>query len=232
MGEGPGVRGQGLRRTFQKDVETSSVPDEGGFMGSTCAPLVLAALFLLLAGQAAGAPPELPPITDQERSLTQVEGHPNAPAVVLFRKGNFSMVDPVTRAYRPTFTVTVRRKILTEEGKRYVPWGLRPSPSRSRQTAAFCRSSSPSPIATKWSSPSAGRKAGSPRRSRGSLRHESPLGAAVVTVELDEAKRSLTYRRRFDVLSRANGKEFYVALQSLFGAMEGSDAEAVVMRRR
>jgi Domain of Unknown Function with PDB structure (DUF3857) len=81
--------------------------------------LACTALFLLLAGPAAGAPPELPPITDQERSLTQVPGHPNAPAVVLFRKGTFSMIDPVSHTYRPTFTVTVRRKILTEEGKRY-----------------------------------------------------------------------------------------------------------------
>ena len=82
--------------------------------------LACAALFLLLSGPATGAPPpELPPITDQERSLTEVPGHPNAPAVVLFRKGSFTMVDPVTQAYRPTFTVTVRRKILTEEGRRY-----------------------------------------------------------------------------------------------------------------
>jgi transglutaminase-like putative cysteine protease len=44
---------------------------------------------------------------------------PGAPAVVLFKKGTFSMLDPKTGRFAPSFTVEVRRKILTEEGKKY-----------------------------------------------------------------------------------------------------------------
>jgi transglutaminase-like putative cysteine protease len=44
---------------------------------------------------------------------------PGAPAVVLFKKGTFSMLDPKTGRFAPSFTVEVRRKILTEEGRKY-----------------------------------------------------------------------------------------------------------------
>ncbi|HEX3126176.1 MAG TPA: DUF3857 and transglutaminase domain-containing protein [Thermoanaerobaculia bacterium] len=44
---------------------------------------------------------------------------PGASAVVLHKKGTFSMLDPKTGRFAPSFTVEVRRKILTEEGKKY-----------------------------------------------------------------------------------------------------------------
>lgn len=82
------------------------------------APLLAAILFL--AGFAGGASAaDFPEIKPSERELTRVPEFPNAPAVVLFRKGKLSvrmrpnMVDPYI------FTVQVRRKILTEEGKKY-----------------------------------------------------------------------------------------------------------------
>ncbi len=69
----------------------------------------LAALLLLLIPLAA---------TAQETTLP-VQDAPGAPAVVLFKRGTFSMLDPRTGRFSPTFTIEVRRKILTEEGKRY-----------------------------------------------------------------------------------------------------------------
>lgn len=47
------------------------------------------------------------------------ETPPGAPAVVLHKRGTFSMLDPKTGRFSPSFTVEVRRKILTEEGKKY-----------------------------------------------------------------------------------------------------------------
>lgn len=47
------------------------------------------------------------------------ETPPGAPAVVLSKKGTFSMIDPKTGRFSPSFTVEVRRKILTEEGRKY-----------------------------------------------------------------------------------------------------------------
>lgn len=73
----------------------------------------------LLAGAAAApsfAASDFPPITEAERALTRVPEAPNAPAVVLFRKGRFSTLDPVRGIYDPTFTVIERRKILTAAG--------------------------------------------------------------------------------------------------------------------
>lgn len=73
----------------------------------------LSAALLLLLPLAATAqettPPVPPPVPDA----------PGAPAVVLFKRGTFSMLDPRTGRFSPTFTIEVRRKILTEEGKRY-----------------------------------------------------------------------------------------------------------------
>jgi hypothetical protein len=79
---------------------------------------VLAILFLtLLAGRAAAA--DFPPITDAERALTSVPGEPNAPAVVLFKKGEFLMAGYGLRtgSLSSSLRVEVRLKILTEEGK-------------------------------------------------------------------------------------------------------------------
>ena len=47
------------------------------------------------------------------------EETPKAPAVVLKKKGTFSMIDPKTGRFSPSFTVEVRRQILTEEGRKY-----------------------------------------------------------------------------------------------------------------
>ncbi len=60
---------------------------------------------------------DFPPITDEERALTSVPGEPNAPAVVLFKKGDFQM-QGYSFADGSLLRVQARVKILTEEGKR------------------------------------------------------------------------------------------------------------------
>lgn len=79
--------------------------------------LLLALPALLLANLARAG--ELRPVTEMELRMTSVPEAPNAPAVVLFKKGTFSMFDEKTGRFSPSFTVEVRRKILTEEGKKY-----------------------------------------------------------------------------------------------------------------
>jgi hypothetical protein len=60
-----------------------------------------------------------PPITDEERALTFVPGEPNAPAVVLFRKGELLMqgYGSFFGSYRSHMRVLTREKILTESGR-------------------------------------------------------------------------------------------------------------------
>lgn len=79
-------------------------------------PLVLIVLLAGAATAASAKPPGFPPISQNELTMTSVPGYPNAPAVVLFKNAAFSSLDPRTGRYRPTFTVSVRRKILTGEG--------------------------------------------------------------------------------------------------------------------
>lgn len=72
-----------------------------------------------LAGLPLGAAADFPPITDAERAITSVKGEPNAPVVVLFKKGEFLMMGYGTNTgyHASTLRVQVRKKILTEEGK-------------------------------------------------------------------------------------------------------------------
>lgn len=80
--------------------------------------LLLAAILSLTAFTSAFAA-DFPEIKPSERELTSVPEHPNAPAVVLFKKGSFTVINSKTGRLEPRFVVEVRRKILTEEGKRY-----------------------------------------------------------------------------------------------------------------
>lgn len=64
----------------------------------------------------AGAKEDFPPVTDAERALTAVDGHPGAPAVVLFENAELKMQD-YPREPSSVLSVHVRLKILTEEGK-------------------------------------------------------------------------------------------------------------------
>jgi transglutaminase-like putative cysteine protease len=66
---------------------------------------------------AARAAEAFPPITDAERALKSVEGAPNAPAVILFHKGEFQMLDPASHEVSSRLSVMERVKILSEEGK-------------------------------------------------------------------------------------------------------------------
>jgi uncharacterized protein DUF3857/uncharacterized protein DUF3858 len=81
--------------------------------------LVPAALLPFSLGLRAAAAADFPPITADERAITSVPGEPNAPAVVLFKKGEFLLVGYGLQAYSPSsiLHVQVRLKILTEEGK-------------------------------------------------------------------------------------------------------------------
>jgi hypothetical protein len=79
---------------------------------------VLAILILTLGARGAGAA-DFPPITDEERALTAVPGEPNAPAVVLFKKGEFLMAGygRFIGSLASHLRVEGRVKILTEAGK-------------------------------------------------------------------------------------------------------------------
>lgn len=80
--------------------------------------LVPAFLFFLASGARAA---DFPPVTDEERAVTSVPDEPNAPAVVLFRKGEYLMAGygglSSTGSLSSTLRIQVRVKVLTEEGK-------------------------------------------------------------------------------------------------------------------
>ncbi len=81
-----------------------------------------ACLFLALLGAraaAADSPPVFPPVTDEERAITSVPGEPNAPAVVLFKRGEFLMAGygRFIGSFTSHLKVQARVKILTEAGK-------------------------------------------------------------------------------------------------------------------
>ncbi len=71
-------------------------------------------VFLLLAPSAQAA---FPPVSPEEKALTEVPGAPNARAVVLFRKAELRMLDPASSDVSSRLTVRERVKILTEQGK-------------------------------------------------------------------------------------------------------------------
>jgi transglutaminase-like putative cysteine protease len=72
----------------------------------------------LVAGSHVAAAAEFPPVTDEERALASVPGEPNAPAVVLFKKGEFLLAGyGLQNSLVSSLHVQVRMKILTEEGK-------------------------------------------------------------------------------------------------------------------
>jgi transglutaminase-like putative cysteine protease len=72
---------------------------------------------LAFACATAAAAEAFPPITEQDRTLTAVPGQPNAPAVVLFRKGELHMMNPASQDVSSYLRVEVRLKILTAAGK-------------------------------------------------------------------------------------------------------------------
>lgn len=80
-------------------------------------PLLLAAILPALPRRATAA--GFPDITPDERTLTSAPGMPNASAVVLFKKGEFMMAGMGGNRFASVFSVQVRRKILTDDGKKY-----------------------------------------------------------------------------------------------------------------
>src|SRR5262249_35189793 len=80
--------------------------------------VVLAAFVLAVPGApGVSRAADFPPVTDAERALKSVEGAPNAPAAILFHKGEFQMLDPANQEVSSRLSVQERIKILTEEGK-------------------------------------------------------------------------------------------------------------------
>jgi len=80
---------------------------------------ILATLILTLAACRGAMAADFPPITDEERALTSVPGEPNAPAVVLFKKGEFLMAGygRFIGSLASHLRVQGRVKILTAAGK-------------------------------------------------------------------------------------------------------------------
>src|SRR3954468_479256 len=80
---------------------------------------VLLATLILALLASRGAAEDFPPVTDEERALTSVPGEPNAPAVVLFKKGEFLMAGygRFIGSLASHLRVQGRVKILTAAGK-------------------------------------------------------------------------------------------------------------------
>jgi transglutaminase-like putative cysteine protease len=78
--------------------------------------LIQACLLLLASASRAG---DFPPVTAEERAVTSVPGEPNAPAVVLFRKGEFLMAGygVGSGSLTSVLKIQMRVKVLTEEDK-------------------------------------------------------------------------------------------------------------------
>lgn len=82
---------------------------------------ILAVAILTLAPLAVrAAEPAFPPVTEAERAYREVPGEPNAPAVVLFKRGEFELAGygRLFGSYASHLRVAARVKILTEAGKR------------------------------------------------------------------------------------------------------------------
>jgi hypothetical protein len=82
---------------------------------------ILAAAILALAPLAVrAAEPVFPPVTEAERAYREVPGEPNAPAVVLFKRGELELAGygRLLGSYASHLRVAARVKILTEAGKR------------------------------------------------------------------------------------------------------------------
>ena len=80
--------------------------------------LASACVVLSAGGFRAEAAADFPPVTEGERALAAVPGEPNAPAVVLFKKGEFLLAGyGVQGSLASSLRVQVRMKVLTEEGK-------------------------------------------------------------------------------------------------------------------
>lgn len=86
-----------------------------GLAGALAAAPLVAMLAFAARPAAAAA---FPDITPEELALKTVPGAPNAAAVTLFRKAAFRIGDGMD-GESSTFLVRVRRKILSEQGKRY-----------------------------------------------------------------------------------------------------------------
>lgn len=91
---------------------------------SVAAPRWLALLPILgsLLGSVSASPAgaaEFPPVTERERSLETAPGHPEAPAVVLYRNGRFTMMGALGSESHSSLRVEGRIKVLSDEGRNH-----------------------------------------------------------------------------------------------------------------
>lgn len=84
-------------------------------LAAAIASLAISGLVFLVAPAVAES---FPPVTAEERAMTEVPGQPGAPAVVLFKKAELRIMDMV-HDLSSSLDVHVRIKILTDEGREY-----------------------------------------------------------------------------------------------------------------
>lgn len=80
----------------------------------TLGPIPLVLILTLAAVPSAAV--DFPPVTDRERAMDAAPGFPEAPAVVLYRNGHFTMMGSLGSEAYSSLVVEGRVKLLTEDG--------------------------------------------------------------------------------------------------------------------
>ena len=84
--------------------------------------VILFVIVTVILAPTAMAAESFAPITDAERTLTEVPGEPNAPAVVLFKIGDVKLKDEERAIHSSRMEVNLRIKILNEAGLEFAEW--------------------------------------------------------------------------------------------------------------
>jgi hypothetical protein len=189
-------------------------------------------VFLVLAAPPTAA--DFPPVTDEERALASVPGEPNAPAVVLFKKGEFLMMGYGLRSKTAASHLRVQ-EVLGDESSLAPSTPLGPAtqpfvqPSSSRKTMVMFDFAHREEVELRLRWPAGWKPESLPKPAA----VDNEVGVLAASVELKDDDRSLVYRRRFDLVRRVlRSPREYERAQLLFAEAEKSDAQPLVLVRR